>query len=44
MAKQRKTSADVAKTASKLLKNPNSSKIVKKVSGSALSQRSLKRK
>lgn len=44
MAKQRKTSSKVAKTASKLLKSPKSSKDVKKVSGSALSQRAPKRK
>lgn len=35
----KKTSAKVATTASKLLQNPNSSKSVKKVAGSALSQK-----
>ncbi len=36
---QRKTSAKIAKTAAKLLKNLSSNKPVKKVAGSALSQR-----
>lgn len=42
MVKNRKTSARVAKVASKLLKTSRS-KPVKKVSGSALSQRAPKR-
>jgi hypothetical protein len=36
---QRKTSAKVAKIASKVLKSPSSSKPVRKVAASALSQR-----
>ena len=36
---QRKTSAKIGKIAAKVLKNPSSSKPVKKVAGSALSQR-----
>jgi hypothetical protein len=36
---QRKTSAKVAKIAAKVLKNPSSSKPVRKVAASALSQR-----
>jgi hypothetical protein len=43
MAKQRRTSAKVAKQASKLLKR-STSKPVKQVSASALSQRAPKRK
>ena len=43
MTKNRKTSAKVAKTASKLLKN-SKSKSVKKVSASALSQRAPKKR
>ncbi|HSX42912.1 MAG TPA: hypothetical protein VLF59_02400 [Candidatus Saccharimonadales bacterium] len=39
MAGSRKTSANVAKVASKVLKSPSSSKPVRKVAASALSQR-----
>ncbi len=44
MAKQRKTSSDAAKAASRVLKNPGSSKDDKKAAGSALSQRAPKKK
>jgi hypothetical protein len=44
MAKNEKTSKKVGKTASKLLRNPKSSKDVKSVAGSALSQRPDKKK
>lgn len=39
MTTSRKTSKSVAKVASKILKNPSSSTPIKKVAGSALSQR-----
>lgn len=44
MPKTRKTSARVAKTASKLLRSPKSSAATKRVAGSALSQRAPKRR
>jgi len=44
MGKNEKTSPKVASTASKLLKNPKSSKDVKSVSGSALTQAPDKKK
>jgi hypothetical protein len=44
MVKQRKTSAKVAKIASKLLRSKGASKNVKKTAASALSQRAPKRK
>lgn len=43
LAKQRKTSASIAKTASKLLSSGKSSPATKKVAASALSQRAPKR-
>lgn len=43
MAKQRRTGKDAAKSASRVLKNPNSSKDAKKAAGSALSQRAPKK-
>ncbi len=42
MAKQRKTSAPMAKLASKTLKSPGSPKPTKKLAGSVLSQRAPK--
>jgi hypothetical protein len=44
MAKNEKTGKSVASTAGKLLSNPKSSKDVKKVAGSALTQTSDKGK
>jgi hypothetical protein len=44
MAKERKTSPEVAKEASKKLRDPKSSPSVKKISGSALSQAAPKKK
>ncbi len=44
MAKQRRTSAKVAKAASKVLRDGRSSKASKSVAASALSQRAPKRK
>lgn len=44
MAKQRRTSKDVAKSASKVLRDGRTSKDSKKAAGSALSQRAPKTK
>ena len=44
MAKKEQTSRKVGSTASKLLKSPKSTKPVKSVSGSALTQRPSKKK
>ncbi len=44
MAKNRKTSSEVASAAAKLLANKKTPKIVKEVAGSALSQAAPKRK
>jgi hypothetical protein len=43
MVTSRKTSATIAKDASKLLRNQGTPKLVRKVAGSALSQRAPKK-